>query len=168
MGHDWGAVAGYTAARIDPDAFSKLVAMAVPPGFDPLALDAPCQLLRSWYVGFFQVPVAPARALRWRNFAFVDYLWNRWSPDWEYPDARINDVKETFHAGKTVENALQCYRDAINLSRSSFVGDRSSTSASKIRMPTLVVRGEDDGCIAPAFFEHAGGILDDWQLSTTS
>lgn len=35
VGHDWGAVAGYAAARADPGAFDRMVTMAVPPRFPP-------------------------------------------------------------------------------------------------------------------------------------
>ncbi|MCQ4332613.1 alpha/beta hydrolase [Natronomonas sp. F2-12] len=160
VGHDWGAAAAYAAEWIDPDAFSKLVTLAVPPGFDALLYEYPRQALRSWYMWFFQLPDVPERALRWRNFAFIDFLWGLWSPGWDYPEARINDVKETFRAEGTVENALQYYRDTMRppLPR---VGEDRPTLADvpPIETPTLVISGERDGCISPELFEHADEIV---------
>lgn len=160
VGHDWGAVAAYAADRRDPEAFSKLVTLAVPPGFEPLLFEYPRQALRSWYMWLFQLPDAPERALRWRNFAAIEFLWGLWSPGWDYPEARINDVKETFRAEGTVENALAYYRDTVSLPTAGVVGDRPSVAdVPPIRTPTLVVCGERDGCIGPELFAHAGAII---------
>ncbi|MGV3757986.1 MAG: alpha/beta fold hydrolase, partial [Actinomycetota bacterium] len=59
IGHDWGAMATYVAASHEPDRWRRVVAMAVPPaaavagGFMTYA-----QLKRSWYMFFFQHPLA--------------------------------------------------------------------------------------------------------------
>lgn len=41
VGHDWGAVAAYAAARSDPEAFPRMVTMVVPPGFELLLFEHP-------------------------------------------------------------------------------------------------------------------------------
>lgn len=165
VGHDWGAAAAYAVDRIAPDTFSKLVTMAVPPGFDALLFEHPRQALRSWYMWFFQLPDVPERALRWRNFAFIDFLWGLWSPEWDYSDARINDVKETFRAEGTVENALQYYRDTMRPSVREIAGDRPSIEdVPPVRTPTLVIYGDRDGCIGPELFEHADEIIEECRV----
>jgi len=165
VGHDWGAVAAYAAARADPDAFDHMVTMAVPPGFEPLLFEHPKQALRSWYMWFFQVPDVPERALRWRDFALVELLWALWSPGWDYPTDRIDAVKETFRTGGTIEHALQYYRDTVDVSPSILVGDRPSLEAvPSVDTPTLVLCGENDGCIGPALFEHADEIIEDCRV----
>lgn len=165
VGHDWGAAAAYAADRIEPDAFSKLVTMAVPPGFNALLFEHQRQALRSWYMWFFQLPDVPERALRWRNFVFIDVLWGLWSPGWDYPDARINDVKGTFRTGETVENALQYYRDTMRPSVRTIAGDRPSIEdVPPVQTPTLVMYGDQDGCIGPELFEHAEEVIDDCRL----
>jgi pimeloyl-ACP methyl ester carboxylesterase len=116
-------------------------------------------------MGFFQLPDVPERALRWRNFAFIDFLWGVWSPDWDYPDARINDVKETFRAEGTVENALQYYRDTVDPSIPVGESGRPSLDdVQTIQTPTLVICGERDGCIGPELFEHAGEVIEDCRV----
>ena len=161
VGHDWGAAAAYAASWTDPDAFSKLVTLALPPGFDALLSEHPRQVLRSWYMWFFQLPDTPERVLRWRNFAFIDLLWGLWSPGWDYPDARINDVKETFRADGTVEHALQYYRDTMTLPTPAIRGDGPSLEdIPPIQTPTLVAYGAHDGCIDPELFEHTDEIIE--------
>jgi pimeloyl-ACP methyl ester carboxylesterase len=170
VGHDWGAVAAYAADRVDPDAFERLVTLAVPPGFEALLLEHPRQLLRSWYMWFFQLSDVPERALRWRDFALVDFLWGTWSPGWDSPDERVDSVKETFRTGDTVDNALQYYRDTVRPQVESLVGSLlrldppSIDDVPPVRTPTLVVYGDRDGCIGPELFAHADEIIDDCRV----
>lgn len=166
VGHDWGAVAAYEAARQDPGAFDRLVTMAVPPGFEALCFEHPRQALRSWYIWFFQLPGVPERALRWRSFRLLEFLWGRWSPDWDYPSARLSNVEETFRAEGTVENALQYYRDTVRPSLREAVtgGPPSLADVPPIRTPTLVLCGEDDGCIDPALFDRAEEVLEECRV----
>lgn len=114
---------------------------------------------------FFQLPDVPERALRWRNFALVDFLWGLWSPGWDYPDSRIQNVKETFRAEGTVENALQYYRDTVEFPLPELVRDRPSIGdVPPVRTPTLVVHGENDGCIGPGLFEHADEVIEECRV----
>jgi pimeloyl-ACP methyl ester carboxylesterase len=167
VGHDWGAVAAYAADRADPDAFDRLVTLAVPPGFEALLLEHPQQLLRSWYMWFFQLPDTPERALRWRDFALVEFLWALWSPGWDYPDDHIESVKETFRTGDTADHALEYYRDTVGGQVSSLARDvlrrdpPTPDDVPPIRTPTLVIAGESDGCIAPELFGHAGDVIEE-------
>ena len=59
IGHDWGAIATYGIAVAAPDRWRRVVTMAVPPapalGAGFLSYD---QLQRSWYMFFFQSPMA--------------------------------------------------------------------------------------------------------------
>lgn len=115
---------------------------------------------------FFQLPGAPERALRWRDYAMIDFLWGMWSPGWDYPESRVEAVKETFDTGETTVNALQYYRDTVGSSLASLLGgDRPSLAdVPPVRTPTLVLCGADDGCIAPELFDHAGRIVDECRV----
>ncbi len=62
-GHDWGAAVAWTLAARHPQRVSALAALSVPhPGAFRQAL-AGTQLLRSWYMVFFQLPLLPERIL---------------------------------------------------------------------------------------------------------
>ena len=61
VGHDWGAMAGYTAVGHAPERFGRFAGMAVPhAGALGQHIFDPAQLKRSWYQFFFQLPVADA------------------------------------------------------------------------------------------------------------
>lgn len=161
VGHDWGAVAGYAVGRVAPDRYSHVVAMAVPPAFAGRMLRSPRQWLRSWYVGFFQLPWLPERALRAREFTLVERLWRRWSPGWDYPDERIASVRATFRSPGTVPAALAYYRQFGRGLVGSLVGGSGGGDESDgdgpppIGTPTLVLAGADDGCIGAGLFDGA-------------
>lgn len=151
VGHDWGASAAYAAATADPDRFSHAVAMAVPPNFEEGVQDHPIQILRSWYMLFFQLPALPEWTLRADDYGLVEFLWGTWSPTWDYPTERIESVKDTFRQDDTVEHALAYYRQL----RETMAGGEGD-GGGRIQTPTLVVAGEQDGCIGPELFENAG------------
>ena len=55
IGHDWGAYTGYGVVASDPDAFSRLITLAVPPA-PALATSmfSYPQIKRSFYIWFIQ------------------------------------------------------------------------------------------------------------------
>lgn len=156
VGHDWGAIAGYAAARQDPEQFTYLVAMAVPPGFETIIWDYPRQLVRSWYVWLFQVPGLAERVLTRDEFAFIEMLWTLWSPGWDYDTDYLQGVIDTFQTEGTPEAALAYYRQFVGPVLADLVNGRPSiTSLPSIEVPGLVVSGAEDACIGPALFERA-------------
>jgi len=163
VGHDWGAAGAYAAAAIAPERFSHLVALAVPPRFVELLPEHPRQFLRSWYIVFFQLPALPERVLRARDFAFVELLWNAWSPTWDYPDERLEDVKATFREPGTVEAALTYYRQFGRQAAEKLADDaikrrfpeEGGDGGGGIEVPGLVVAGKEDGCIGHELFDDA-------------
>ncbi|MEQ6903186.1 alpha/beta fold hydrolase [Nocardioides sp. YIM 152588] len=60
VGHDWGAAAAWATAALHPDRVRSLTAVSVPHprAFLTAGLHSR-QLLRSWYMAFFQVPRLP-------------------------------------------------------------------------------------------------------------
>jgi pimeloyl-ACP methyl ester carboxylesterase len=63
VGHDLGGAVAWTLAHLHPDRVDRLIAMNCPP---PVVLahelgTNPVQLLKSWYMLFFQLPVLPER-----------------------------------------------------------------------------------------------------------
>ncbi len=88
IGHDWGAIAATGLAAMPDSPFRKAVVMSVPPSATlrgarrPGLLQLlPAQLVRSWYISYFQLPFAPERSGSW----IVPLLWRRWSPGYRRP-----------------------------------------------------------------------------------
>lgn len=64
VGHDWGGAVAWMLAIQHPERVRSLVVCNLPhPEVFQRAVRRPRQLLRSWYMGFFQLPWLPERAL---------------------------------------------------------------------------------------------------------
>jgi pimeloyl-ACP methyl ester carboxylesterase len=157
IGHDWGAFAAYGAAAVEPDRWRRVVAAAVAPqasmadGF--FTFD---QLRRSWYVFFFQTPLAEY-AVSMEDFAFIDRLWADWSPgfDGSWDTAR---VKEALASPESLHAAIGYYRamfaDPPEDARTAAAQAAGGTMAPQ---PTLYLHGTDDGCMG---IEAIGPVAD--------
>src|SRR4030095_4472637 len=82
LGHDWGAAAAYGAATMAPERIAKLITMAVPHGVTKALVTNPAQQRRSWYMFFFQMSFAET-AVSYKDFAFIERLWEDWSRVWQ-------------------------------------------------------------------------------------
>ncbi|MCK6618919.1 MAG: alpha/beta hydrolase [Calditrichia bacterium] len=148
MGHDWGASAVYGAAIMAPEKVSKLIAIAVPRG--PTAnnsfIENPAQQRRSWYIFFFQMPWAE-EAVAYDNFAFIERLWQDWSPGWQFPAAEMDSVKATFRKPGVLTAALNYYRHTFGDFQpdSALAIINSRRWSEPVPAPTLYLHGAKDG-----------------------
>jgi pimeloyl-ACP methyl ester carboxylesterase len=158
VGNDWGAETSYGAAAFAPDRWRRLVALAVP----PLALDTKMfadydQLKRFFYLFFLKTPFAES-VLAAEDMAFLDRLWQDWSPGY---DARENlhDVKRCLRDAGNLAAAIGYYRaEEPGLRQSVADGAyaaEESALASAPPQPTLYLHGDRDGCIDLALIRDA-------------
>lgn len=150
FGHDWGAIAAYGAALAAPDRIRRLAVASVPygPQFLEGLVTRYAQIRRSFYVWFFQLPMADA-AVAADDFAFIRALWHDWSPGWELPESDWWALRETFSRPGVVQAALAYYRHMFDpaLQRPEFVELQQKIFIAPIEVPTLILHGERDGCI---------------------
>lgn len=73
VGHDWGAAVAWHVATVHPQRVQRMAILNGPhPGTVGLhAMGHPTQLLRSWYIGAFQLPMLPEAVLRANDFALL-------------------------------------------------------------------------------------------------
>ena len=147
IGHDWGAAAAHSAAALSPESFSKLITIAVPygPAFTESLVTSPQQQRRSWYMFYFQLPFAET-AVALNDFAFIERLWQEWSPGWDYPRDELDSLKLTLGAPGVLTAALNYYRHTFNPPPNA--PDLAAVTApQQIQVPTLYIHGRNDGCI---------------------
>jgi pimeloyl-ACP methyl ester carboxylesterase len=148
IGHDWGAVIAYLVAAIWPERLASLTTLAIA---HPIRLGQeivsrrPSQLAKSWYMLFFQLPLADAWVAR-QNFAFIDKLWRDWSPGWELPESELAAVKDTMARPGALHAALGYYR-ALRDVRSRDARKARARLMRPIQVRTLALTGERDGCM---------------------
>ena len=155
IGHDWGAAAAYAAARQSPESISKLITMSVPhgPQLGTSFITNGDQQRRSWYMFFFQTPFAEP-AVQHANFAFIDRLWDEWSPGYVAPAANRAALKQMFASEGVLGNTLAYYRQTFSPTPDHPEwAARRAESSGPIAVPTLYLHGADDGCIGPEISE---------------
>jgi pimeloyl-ACP methyl ester carboxylesterase len=146
VGHDWGAMAGYTAVAHEPARFGQLVTMAIPhAGALGQHIFEPAQLKRSWYQFFFQLPVADG-IVPADDFAVVDKLWRDWSPGFEPDPGFMADLKQTLAAPGTLTAALDYYRFVYGTKDADpALAEVQAAYLAPTPVPTLYLHGTDDG-----------------------
>jgi pimeloyl-ACP methyl ester carboxylesterase len=160
IGHDWGAVAAYGAAAFAPNRWRRVVTMAVPPSaFDEAMLGDFEQLKRSFYMFMFVVPEIEDLVLA-EDMAFLDRLWNEWSPGYDQ-SADMAQVRKALAARANMSAALGYYRASFGVSGTSEEYEAETKALQEpTPQPTLYLHGERDGCISSqwvdAALEHLG------------
>jgi len=156
IGHDWGAIASYTAVGHRPDRFRRLVTLAVP---HTAALGAvflsPVQLQRSFYMFVFQTPLAEMVVPN-DDFAFIDYLWSYWSPGYTPDPAFMRGLKDTLAAPGSTEAAIGYYRAMLGTTPPDpALAEVSAAGNGPMPVPTLYLHGQDDGCMGVELADRA-------------
>jgi pimeloyl-ACP methyl ester carboxylesterase len=159
IGHDWGADIAYGLATARPDLVRRVVAMAVPHTVSLRANRRRSyqQLKRSFYVYLFQVPGLAESLLPADDWAFIRRLWRDWSPGWNPPRDHLTAVIETLARPGVLTAALGYYRALFDPAlRDPERRDLlDAVEAGPVAVPTLLLMGGNDGCVAPEMAEGA-------------
>ena len=135
VGHDWGGVIAWAAAIRRTIALDGLVVMNAPhpARFGAVLRRSPAQMMRSWYVLFFQVPGLPERLLTARAARAVGEVFAAAG----LPEAVVAQYREAAMRPGAMRAMLAYYRaNAAGLFRAPPMG--------RIDVPTLLVWGEND------------------------
>lgn len=148
IGHDWGAMAGYAAASLEPARIEKLVTVAIP---HPSAVRLDGSFLRrSWHFFYYGLlPWYPTRALeKERGVGSVPWIYARWSPGWNPGAEELAHVRRSFDGprgnGSGLAGPIAYYRAfaqlALRPAERRFLQRPTS-------VPTLTILGRRDGAL---------------------
>jgi pimeloyl-ACP methyl ester carboxylesterase len=160
VGHDWGARAGYALAALAPHRLSALVAVSV--GYQPGgAMELPgFEQARLWWYQWFQTLDAGAEAVRKDPIGFARLQWDTWSPSCWYEEAEFAATAESFAHPDFVPITLHGYRVRWGASPRDPAYDeleRKVAEVTRIGVPTLLIHGGSDACVAPEGTEGRSG-----------
>jgi pimeloyl-ACP methyl ester carboxylesterase len=162
VGHDWGAPIAYGAAVHDSDRWAKVVGLAVPPGpaFAAALLGDLDQLKRSWYMFFFQHPFADF-ILAADDQAFIEMLWNDWSPGHDWADDLVH-AKAALRSPENLAAALGLYRAALGAgSLDPELAELQAATGMVPPQPLLYLHGSTDEGIGADVAESARSSVGD-------
>ena len=141
VGHDFGAVAVYSAAGQAPDKIDKLITVAIP---HPAAIKPNLRI--AWgarHFFFHRLPGAAGRFAK-NDYAQLRVLYERWSPGFDWPDSEFDEAKKAYRQPGCCQAALTYYKF---LSPTVPAGIRK-----RHEVPTLIVGGVTDGVCIEADF----------------
>lgn len=147
IGHDWGAMATYGAAALEPGRWRKVVAAAVPPAAAlGMSFMDYQQIKRSFYIWFFQTPLADI-AVPIDDMAFISGLWEDWSPGYD-GDADAVRVKDALRDPANLAAAIGYYRAMFDPTlHDPKYGAAQAATSTPTPQPTLYLHGLADGCL---------------------
>jgi pimeloyl-ACP methyl ester carboxylesterase len=148
IGHDWGAAVAWAVAEKHPEYVWKLVALQVPPPAAWVANLTVRQLLRSWYMFFFQLPRVPEWWISRNDFAGLEPMFKRTARRGTFTGTDIDVLKEAIRQPGALTASINYYR--ANLT--SLLQRRREGQAAgggHVRVPTLFIYGERDFAIIP-------------------
>jgi pimeloyl-ACP methyl ester carboxylesterase len=148
IGHDWGAMATYSAANQNPTAISKMITVAIP---HPRALKPTLGgLWKSRHFIGYQI----RWFVLWRHRRSVTEqiatIFKRWSPDWDFDYPDVDPIAYALSQPGRIEAALGYYW--------SFVADQRGERNKRLRkavfqkteISTLCIVGANDGALDPS------------------
>lgn len=145
IGHDWGAIAGYAAVAFEPAAFSRFVALAVPPTAAMAnGIFGYAQLKRSFYIWFIQqVGVAEGVVL---GPGFFESLWADWSPGYD-PTEDVTELRK-YVSADNIADVIAPYRASFNPDFADATAEKeTAASMQPPPVPTLYLHGATDGAL---------------------
>jgi pimeloyl-ACP methyl ester carboxylesterase len=159
IGHDWGAMAACIAANHQPQRWSRLVTMAVPPaGAVAGRFMTYAQLKKSWYMFFFQHPLADM-VVPMDDLAFIAGLWADWSPGYDAAED-LPHVKEALGDPSNLAAALGYYRATLGgVGVDPALAAVQTAGGDVTPQPTLYLHGRTDGCMSVEVAEGAAAFL---------
>ena len=95
---------------------------------------------------FYQLPRLPELFMNTQEMHWIESIWRRWSPKWDFPAERLEQVKDTFRTPHTLKAALGYYRA---LPRTPFWRQENPG----FEVETLILAGSEDRCIDQTMFE---------------
>lgn len=137
IGHDWGGAVGWAVAGKYPHLLEKLIILNLP---HPQVLKQgfikwPKQILKSWYMGFFQLPKLPEIVCSAANFKVLVEMMKRSSRPGTFSQDMMDAYRKAWQQPYALQSMINWYRTL----RYGFPGVNL-----KIHTPTLLIWGKQD------------------------
>jgi len=137
VGHDWGGAVAWRLAQAHADRLERVAVLNCCPVevIQRSAWFSPAQLLKSWYVFWFQIPWMPEWALSLRNFYGLSRSMISSGLPGTFSAAVLSDLREAWKQPGAVRSMLAWYRANMR---------RPPRPLASINIPAMLLWGEKD------------------------
>jgi epoxide hydrolase 4 len=158
VGHDWGGIVAWWIAAKHSARVSRLVILNAPhPGtFQGYLIRNPRQILRSWYVGLFQLPWLPEALLSAAEYELLFQSVKRTSLPGIFDESDRRYLVAGWSEKDALTSMLNYYRAAARRSSASLQG--------RVSVPTLIQFGKYDPAEEPGLAEASLAECDNGRL----
>jgi len=157
VGHDWGGAIAWHFATAYPEMTKKLTILNCPHPKLMMknALFNPRQLMRSWYIGSFQIPVLPELILE----QLLPELYRRFVRGWMYHPENMTDQDielyvQAYRQHGALTSSIGYYRAAIRL------GLAEDLRKKKVKVPVRVIWGKEDKALGAELNDELHKVID--------
>ena len=158
-GHDWGAAVAWAIALQYPQRLRKLAILNVP---HPLVFlrninRNPRQMLRSWYIAFFQLPRIPESRFSANNFAMGTRSLVSSSRPGTFADEDLDQYREAWSQPGAVTAMINWYR--------AFARRRPQLRDTQVHVPTRILWGQLDRFLLAEMAQESVQFCDSAELT---
>ena len=142
VGHDWGAAVAWWLGSHHPERLDRLGILNVPHPFVMRRhlLTNPRQILRSWYILFFQIPWLAESLLRRGDGRLAARMLRATSRPGTFPDHALERYREAWARPEALRSMVNWYRAAIR-------GAARPFGSRRVPVETLVLWGARDAAL---------------------
>jgi pimeloyl-ACP methyl ester carboxylesterase len=139
VGHDWGGAIAWSFSHAYPELVSRLIVMNIPhPAKFAAGLKTLQQMLKSWYIAFFQIPFLPELLIQLDDYRLIEEAFRGMAIDQSaFTDEDIEEYKNAFAKRGVLISVINYYRNLPDYLSKEQVWDI-------LTMPTLLIWGEED------------------------
>jgi pimeloyl-ACP methyl ester carboxylesterase len=169
VGHDWGAAVAWWVATMYPERLITLNILNVPyPTVMMKQLQSGdlSQLLKSWYMFFFQIPGLPEALVSVDGYARMGDILKRTSNPGSFSDEDIALYRQAWAQPGAMTASINWYRAMFrSASEARQVAKQNALdSGRKIQTPTLILWGEKDAFLGTSLARESLKVVENGEL----
>lgn len=150
VGHDWGAAVAWTMAIQYPERVNKLGILNVPhPAVMMRTLSkSPRQMLKSWYIGFFQIPGLAEWLMGLGNFAGAINMLRASGKPSTFSESDLDEYRKAYGNAGGLTGMINWYRALMRF--------RPTMPRNvRLKMPVLILWGKNDVALSYEMAEES-------------